>query len=519
MSTFCIAFPDGIGQVVSGTWGDCDNDGVKELYLLRDTGLIIFRREAELMFLDVTVELGLNPNLRGSQISLLDYDGDGFEDIILEKYTDDSIYHNLAGSGFEEIVLPAIRKNAIGASTEASGQDTFNSGRSNSNEVNRRDNETLRDIMANEKNDIFWDDIAYTMSAQDDLQFALDSEFVSWGEIVGTLSNQVDLQVALDSKVDSWGEISGILSDQSDLQSALDAKADVLDSALKGALVFGMANSKLTIPTEYSDDFWYGTDSFVIDFWVKFDSIHGSWNNFYAHEDYISINHNFTYDAGSTRIEWWIHGNERAHTDNWTPVIGQWYHIAGLRSGNGGYRIFIDGVSRETMSQSYTYHNPNFWLTIGNNWAGTRVVDGKFDEFRISKGTDRGWSGGFTPPTTPYEVDEYTVLLIHGDVDISDETGKTVQNQNVTLDSTEGVVTQTAVAMIDTDGSLFASEVSESKLVDAIDKSHSPSIFGSGAPSAVTPDYIGQIYVDTTGGAFYISYGTGQGDWQQLSTS
>ena len=39
------------------------------------------------------------------------------------------------------------------------------------------------------------------------------------------------------------------------------------------------------------------------------------------------------------------------------------------------------------------------------------------------------------------------------------------------------------------------------------------SISGSGAPTAVTPEFIGQVYVNTAGPDFYYSNGLDEGDW------
>jgi len=92
----------------------------------------------------------------------------------------------------------------------------------------------------------------------------------AWGGITGTLSAQTDLQAALDAKVTgpvAWGGITGTLSAQTDLQAALDAKvtgpASATDSAvvlynatggklIKDSLTLGYASGQLDISSATS---------------------------------------------------------------------------------------------------------------------------------------------------------------------------------------------------------------------------------------------------------------------------
>lgn len=43
------------------------------------------------------------------------------------------------------------------------------------------------------------------------------------------------------------------------------------------------------------------------------------------------------------------------------------------------------------------------------------------------------------------------------------------------------------------------------------------SMNGTGAPTSVTPEFIGQIYVDSDGPNYYYSTGTDEGDWSLVS--
>jgi len=51
---------------------------------------------------------------------------------------------------------------------------------------------------------------------------------------------------------------------------------------------------------------------------------------------------------------------------------------------------------------------------------------------------------------------------------------------------------------------------------DAVDKKHTKALNGIVAPTLITPEYIGQLYIDTVNNINYISNGLTQGDWEEL---
>jgi hypothetical protein len=87
-----------------------------------------------------------------------------------------------------------------------------------------------------------------------------------------------------------------------------------------------------------------------------------------------------------------------------------WHHFALTLTG-GRTRFFIDGVQRNTVTGSNGTTNwPSF--TIGADQSGARPMVGLIDEIRLSNITRYGVEG-FTPSTTPFEVDANTVVLYH----------------------------------------------------------------------------------------------------------
>jgi len=166
----------------------------------------------------------------------------------------------------------------------------------------------------------------------------------------------------------------------------------------------------LSIPDH--DDFNFGTGNFVIDGWVKWE---GSTGDEIFHSSAIT-NHGVWFEiATNTALIIYI-GNGSTWTITATiepvPAIGtSWHHFAVVRSGNDFY-VFWDGTQEWTTNNSLTIgHTGNF--EIGNGYSDY-YFEGYIDEFRVSKGTDRGWTGAtITLPTSAHTSDANTKLLLH----------------------------------------------------------------------------------------------------------
>jgi hypothetical protein len=89
----------------------------------------------------------------------------------------------------------------------------------------------------------------------------------------------------------------------------------------------------------------------------------------------------------------------------WNPASATWYHVACVKEGTTGYKMFIDGVQIGT-TQTDTDVIPNFsgGIQVGRHTGVTGTnsdLNGWIDELRISKGIAR-WTANFTPPTSEY---------------------------------------------------------------------------------------------------------------------
>ncbi|MFC1709496.1 LamG domain-containing protein [Candidatus Omnitrophota bacterium] len=213
--------------------------------------------------------------------------------------------------------------------------------------------------------------------------------------------------------------------------------------------VFNGSNAYLSIPD--SDDWYYGTGDVTIEFKFKLDNLplSGTYNWIWNQRVDGFQAHSFDLrNLGGTlywRFDIYVDGGGHTNFQRSTTFLPNVeYHIALVRFGNI-WRIFQAGTQ---LGADYVSANevPNITapLDIGRWSGGGNYLNGYLKEFRISKGIAR-WTSDFTPQSTPYVSDAYTVLLLHLDNNVTDsgETGHTVTNNNVTflgIDSVDVVI-------------------------------------------------------------------------------
>lgn len=176
----------------------------------------------------------------------------------------------------------------------------------------------------------------------------------------------------------------------------------------------------LSIPT--SSD-WYFTGDFTIDLQFNFNTPPTSGNS----EDLVA-----QAQDGNNRWRLFVDNNAGTYDASFTSTVGGvnvigplsffpltvsanvWHHLALVRQGSNWY-CFEDGTQvGSTISNSATFTNLTGSLYIGQSGLSSFFFDGWLDELRISNGIAR-WTSGFTPSSSPYTTDSYTVLLLHMD--------------------------------------------------------------------------------------------------------
>jgi len=114
-------------------------------------------------------------------------------------------------------------------------------------------------------------------------------------------------------------------------------------------------------------------------------------------------------------------------------ALNTWTHIAISRVSGSTY-MFVNGTqSGSTYSDTNNYiQGP---ITIGANPAGASYFSGYLDELRIQKGIGK-YTTSFTPSTTPFLSDAYTLALLHFEG----------ANTSTTITSSDGCNTWTSLA-------------------------------------------------------------------------
>jgi hypothetical protein len=114
---------------------------------------------------------------------------------------------------------------------------------------------------------------------------------------------------------------------------------------------------------------------------------------------------------------------------SWTPNLGQWYHIAVVRTGTGasGLALYIDGAQVATGSGNFNIGQYNHFVG-GLNWATGYNLRGHISDYRFSN-IARYTGSSFSVPTTWLTSDANTCLLTCANNRVAD---KSPNGSNVT---------------------------------------------------------------------------------------
>ena len=116
-------------------------------------------------------------------------------------------------------------------------------------------------------------------------------------------------------------------------------------------------------------------------------------------------------------------GSGTAHTVRSTTVLkaGTWYHLA-AQYGAGGQRLYVNGAIDGADADYHGWPRPDsgspsdpaFSVGQYGDWLANTAL-GSYEELQVSAVSRHG-SGGFTPPTAPYDdPDSLVVILDHFD--------------------------------------------------------------------------------------------------------
>ena len=156
-----------------------------------------------------------------------------------------------------------------------------------------------------------------------------------------------------------------------------------------------------------SDAFDFGAGDFTIEFWFYCDSSLGAGTT----QRVFSAK----WGTGITKawlVDYYL-GNLRCVVDDlsyssfvtqaeFNFTAGNWYHIAWSRSA-GISRIFVDGamVRNETFAHNISPASTPVLIGYKGDGAGTEYLNGRIDEFRVTKGVAR-YTAAFSAPSSAF---------------------------------------------------------------------------------------------------------------------
>ena len=181
----------------------------------------------------------------------------------------------------------------------------------------------------------------------------------------------------------------------------------------KSAIYFPGGSSYLSTPD--SQDWALGANNFVIEGWFYF--LSSATSKFLVAQVYTSgaywcldIN-----GAGQFRF-YCINSSELINfSSSFAAAVSSLYFVALARSGNN-WRFYVNGNLTNTVTNSISIPDFSPALELGTYDHSSYSFNGYISDFRLSFGTDRGYTGSAIPiPTAYLASDSYTKLLIRGD--------------------------------------------------------------------------------------------------------
>ena len=164
------------------------------------------------------------------------------------------------------------------------------------------------------------------------------------------------------------------------------------------------------IQSSSNSDYVLGTGDFTIEAWVYRTGNAGANQVLIDFRSSGSAAVVPTLYLNSTYVPIFLVNGTSVITGSAAVALSTWTHIAISRT-SGSTTMWVNGAqSGSTYSDSNSYiQGP---ITIGANPAGASYFSGYIDELRIQKGIGK-YNATFTPSTTPFNSDNFTLALLH----------------------------------------------------------------------------------------------------------
>lgn len=196
------------------------------------------------------------------------------------------------------------------------------------------------------------------------------------------------------------------------------AQIDTAQSVFGGAAgLFDGSGDYISTPdsADWRLDGGSNSNEWTIDFRLRFNVDPGTGLSAFL-QQYVDNNNFWSFHIGSNQLTFQVYSggaNLVLIQNSWNPAASTWYHVAIIKQGTTGYKMFIDGTQVGT-TQTDTDVIPDLAGTlragIYTTGSGSTYLNGWLDEMRISKGIAR-WTSDFTPPARQYGLRPMTIVF------------------------------------------------------------------------------------------------------------
>jgi hypothetical protein len=147
-----------------------------------------------------------------------------------------------------------------------------------------------------------------------------------------------------------------------------------------------------------------GGGDFTIEFWLYPNNTSSAYRALVSSENYPATTGGWSLYQNGTAIEFWLTPGASV-TINATSAItaSTWQHLALCRA-SGTLRLFINGISVASVSNSTSLTGQQIWIGDNNtSGGGSYFYNGYIDDLRITRGYAR-YTANFTPPTEAFMI-------------------------------------------------------------------------------------------------------------------
>jgi hypothetical protein len=164
-----------------------------------------------------------------------------------------------------------------------------------------------------------------------------------------------------------------------------------------GSLAFdGTGDYLLSAP---SNDNILGGGDFTIEFWLYPSNTSSGYRALVSSENYAGTTGGWSLYQNGTSLEFWFSPGTSVTIDATSAITASiWQHVALCRA-SGTLRLFVNGSSVGSVSNSTSLTGRQIW--IGDNNNGSYFFNGYMDDVRITKGYAR-YTANFTPPNAAF---------------------------------------------------------------------------------------------------------------------